>query len=139
MIASKRVQRTYDHRLRQFVCATGDTTHAIRIGVPRSTANGWLLPRKMPVVSLTQFGQHIESLEIELARLRIQVASLRHLVRLLLLILKISGFSFRNCRIPSSSDKSPSTIPKCHTMHFRDRRETKCISRREPMSLCNCE
>ncbi len=106
MIAPKRVQRVYDHRLRQFVCSTGDTAHALRIGVPRSTANGWLHPRERPVISLTQFGHHVEALETEVAKLQAQAAKLRHIVRLLFLILKFSGFSFENCRIPSSSDKS---------------------------------
>ena len=106
MIAPKRVQQAYDHRLRQFVCATGDTAHATRIGVPRSTANGWLQPRERPVISLSQFGQHVESLENELTKLRAQTAKLRHLLRLLFLVLRISGFSFQNCRVPSSNDKS---------------------------------
>lgn len=35
VIALKRLQRSYDPRLRQFVCTTGDTAHALRIGVPR--------------------------------------------------------------------------------------------------------
>lgn len=106
MFAPKRVQRSYDHRLRQFVCTTGDTAHALRIGVPRSTANGWLQPRVQSVISLSQFGQHVESLETEVARLQLQVSRLRHLLRLLFLIFRISGFSFQNCRIPCSSDKS---------------------------------
>ncbi len=106
MIARKRLQRSYDHRLRQFVCTTGDTAHALRIGVPRSTANGWLQPRAQPVISLSQFGQHVEALETEVARLRVQITMLRHLLRLLFLILKMSGFSLQNCRIPNSSDKS---------------------------------
>jgi len=106
MIAPKRVQQAYDHRLRQFVCTTGNTDHAMRIGVPRSTANGWLRQRARPVISLSQFGQHVESLETEVARLRVQVAKLRQLLRLLFFIVKLSGFSLQNCRIPSSSDKS---------------------------------
>ena len=71
MIAPKRVQRAYDHRLRQFVCTTGDTDHALRVGVPRSTANGWLRPRAQSVISLSQFDQHVESLETELVKLRV--------------------------------------------------------------------
>ena len=106
MIASKRVQRAYDHRLRQFVCTTGDTTHALRIGVPRSTANGWLQPRARPVISLWQYGQHVEELEMELAKLRAHIKKLRHILRLLFVILKLSGFSLQHCRVPRSNDKS---------------------------------
>ncbi len=114
MIAPKRVQRSYDHRLRQFICTTGDTAHALRIGVPRSTANGWLEPRVQPVISLSQFSLHVESQETEVARLQFQVAKLRHLLRLLFLILRLSGFSFPNCCIPNSSDKSKRIKPINH-------------------------
>ena len=38
MSAATRVQRRYDHRLRELVRSTGDIGHAIRRGVPRSTA-----------------------------------------------------------------------------------------------------
>jgi hypothetical protein len=106
MIAPKRVQRVYDHRLRQFICTTGDTAHALRIGVPRSTANGWLRSRQQPVISLSQFGQLVEALETEVARLRVQTVRLRHILRLLFLILKMSGFSLQNLRIPNASEKS---------------------------------
>jgi hypothetical protein len=64
MIAPKRVQQAYDHRLRQFVCTTGDTDHALRIGVPRSTANGWLQPRAQLLEKTTiigKFGSKISS------------------------------------------------------------------------------
>jgi hypothetical protein len=37
-----RFQRTYDHRLVRLVQDTGDITIATGVGVPRSTAAGWL-------------------------------------------------------------------------------------------------
>ncbi len=37
-----RSQRTYDHRLVRLVEDTGDITIATGVGVPRSTAAGWL-------------------------------------------------------------------------------------------------
>ena len=106
MIAPKRSQRAYDHRLRQFVCSTGDTAHALRIGVPRSTAAGWLHPRDQPVVSILPNCQHLEVMETEVVRLQSQVARLRQLLRLLFLILRMSGFSFENFRIPSADEKT---------------------------------
>ena len=106
MIAPKRVQRTYDHRLRELVSSTGDTSIALRIGVPRSTANGWLLPRERPVVSLLQNLQLVAELESEIARLRIQVSKLRHLLRLLFLLLKLSGFKLQYCRVPNGTEKA---------------------------------
>lgn len=106
MIAPKRSQRVYDHRLREVVCSTGDTGFALRIGVPRSTAFGWLRPREQPVVLLVPNDNRLsKSIETEVVRLRQQVAKLRHLLRLLFLILKLSGFSFQNFRVPSSEEK----------------------------------
>jgi len=37
-----RPQQRYDHRLRDLVHRTGDVTIATDLGVPRSTARGWL-------------------------------------------------------------------------------------------------
>jgi hypothetical protein len=45
-------QRRYDHRLRDLVQRTGDLTIAIDLGIPRSTARGWLGARPSAVVSL---------------------------------------------------------------------------------------
>jgi hypothetical protein len=42
MTASGRPQQRYDHRLRDLVHGTGDVTIATDLGVPRSTARGWL-------------------------------------------------------------------------------------------------
>ncbi len=47
MTTPPRTQRTYDHRLKELVCETGDIRLATKQGVPRSTARGWLWrPRK---------------------------------------------------------------------------------------------
>jgi hypothetical protein len=37
-----RSQQRYDHRLRNLAQLTGDVTVATALGVPRSTARGWL-------------------------------------------------------------------------------------------------
>ena len=42
MMTTSRPQRRYDHRLRDLVQRTGDLTLATDLGVPRSTARGWL-------------------------------------------------------------------------------------------------
>jgi hypothetical protein len=45
-------QQRYDHRLRELVQRTGDLTIATDLGVPRSTARGWLGAAPTVVVSL---------------------------------------------------------------------------------------
>jgi hypothetical protein len=47
-----RPQQRYDHRLRQLVQRTGNLTIATDLGVPRSTARGWLRTAPTVVVSL---------------------------------------------------------------------------------------
>jgi len=42
MPSTARPQQRYDHRLRNLVQRTGDVTVATDLGVPRSTARGWL-------------------------------------------------------------------------------------------------
>src|SRR5262249_46209951 len=49
---TSRLQRRYDQRLRDLVQRTGDLTIATDLGVPRSTARGWLAPPPKAVVSL---------------------------------------------------------------------------------------
>jgi hypothetical protein len=42
MTTTGRFQQRYDHRLRELVQGTGDVTIATDLGVPHSTARGWL-------------------------------------------------------------------------------------------------
>lgn len=49
-MAVKRTQRVYDHRLLCLVQDTGNVAIATRVGVPRSTAAGWLR-RQLPEVT----------------------------------------------------------------------------------------
>jgi hypothetical protein len=46
------LQQQYDHRLRGLVQSSGDVTIATDLGVPRSTARGWLGKAPKVVVSL---------------------------------------------------------------------------------------
>jgi hypothetical protein len=52
MPTTVRRQQRYDHRLRHLVQRTGDVTAATDLGVPRSTARGWLVATPTVVVSL---------------------------------------------------------------------------------------
>jgi hypothetical protein len=52
MPTTARPQQRYDHRLRNLVQRTGDVTVATDLGVPRSTARGWLGAAPTVVVCL---------------------------------------------------------------------------------------
>ena len=52
MTSTIRTQRKCDHRLLSLVWTTGDIDLAVRQGVPRSTARGWLTRAPGNVVTL---------------------------------------------------------------------------------------
>jgi hypothetical protein len=65
-----RPQQRYDHRLRDFVQRTGDVTIATDLGVPRSTARGWLGKAPKVVVGLDVTDLRASELQQEVLELR---------------------------------------------------------------------
>ncbi len=57
--------RTYDHRLRDLVRRTRDVSLATRLGVPRSTASGWLNGPARSTVSMDALSMGEEELQAE--------------------------------------------------------------------------
>jgi putative transposase len=100
MMTSRRPQQRYDHRLRDLVHNTGDVTIATDLGVPRSTARGWL--RKGPSVAVTVEVTNLKTSELqsEVLELRRRVKKLRALLRLALALLRSSGFTLTHERLP---------------------------------------
>src|SRR5262245_15586044 len=106
MTTSRRPQQRYDHRLRALVHNTGDVTIATDLGVPRSTARGWL--RKAPTVAVTMDVTKVKTLELqqEGLDLRRRVRKLKALLRLALALLRSSGFTLTHARLPDGRDKT---------------------------------
>src|SRR5262249_30864820 len=63
MTTSRRPRQRYDHRLCDLVHNTGDVTIATNLGVPRSTARGWL--RKAPRVTVSMEVTNLEAMELQ--------------------------------------------------------------------------
>jgi hypothetical protein len=84
-------QRVYDHRLRQLVRDTGDIRVATEIGVPRSTAAGWLRAEPQNVVTLDLLGMRETELQLEVVKLRRRILVLATVVHLLLALVRLSG------------------------------------------------
>jgi predicted DNA-binding transcriptional regulator AlpA len=105
VIASKRQQNSYDHRLRELVFQFGKTETAKRIGVPRSTIHGWTKARPRSVVTMTAKDDYVECLEKRVYLLERRTARLRALLRLCVVLLQLSGFSLAYQRLPQGSDK----------------------------------
>src|ERR1700721_2872131 len=94
-----RTQQRYDHRLRHLVQRTGDVTVATDLGVPRSTARGWLGAVPTVVVSLDVADLTETELRQEILKLRRRVQKLAALLRLVLALLQASGFTLSRERL----------------------------------------
>jgi len=105
MAATTRGQQRYDHRLRELVHETGDVDHAIRNGVPRSTARGWLKSVPSDVVTADVFEASAYDLEREVIVLRQRVEQLSALLRLLVVLVKACRASLRERRVPDGGRK----------------------------------
>jgi hypothetical protein len=100
-----RTVRRYDHRLRDLVRSTRDTEYATQHGVPRSTARGWLTSARAAVVSAEVVDMDTSALQKEVLRLQKRVAILRAFLRLLVVLLRVSGFSLNKTRLPEGDRK----------------------------------
>ena len=105
MTSTTRTLRRYDHRLRDLVRSTGDIGHAERRGVPRSTARGWLTSTRADVVTVDVFDMDIVNLQQEVLALRNRVERLVALLRLLVVLRRVSGFSLACARFPDTAVK----------------------------------
>ena len=105
MRTAARLQQRYDHRLRDLVHRTGDVTIATDLGVPRSTARGWL--RMAPEVVVSLDVTHLSEPEVqhEILQLRRRVEKLAALLRLVLAVLRASGFTLSHERLPDGRAK----------------------------------
>jgi putative transposase len=100
-----RTQKQYDHRLRLLIQNTRDLDLAVRHGVPRSTARGWLKQPRTDVVSIDVLNMDAEALQREVLFLRRRVARLLALLHLVIVAFKVAGFSFDRVRIPEGARK----------------------------------
>ncbi len=106
MTPETRTRRKYDHRLRGLVHSTGDIGLAIQNGVPRSTAKDWLRRSTPTVVTIDIAGMTEEALRQEVVALRQRNDRLVAMLRLLVVLLRISGFTLARCRVADGSKKA---------------------------------
>ena len=105
MTTTARPQQRYDHRLRHLVQRTGDVTVATDLGVPHSTARGWLGVAPTVVVCLDVADLTEPELRQEVLKLRRRVQKLTTLLRLALALLRTSGFRLTGARLPDGRAK----------------------------------
>jgi hypothetical protein len=111
-MTTARPQQRYDHRLRELVKRTGDVTIATDLGVPRSTARGWLGTPPTVVVSLDVAALTELELRQEVLKLRRRVQKLAALLRLALTLLHVSDCTLAGERLPDGAREAAD--PACH-------------------------
>ena len=105
MTSTTRTQNKYDHLLREHVRSTGDVNHAIRLGVPRSTARGWVKLAPAEVITLDVVDMDNLRLQQEVLKLRARLGWVIAILRLFVVVLKASDISLSNIRFPEGTTK----------------------------------
>jgi putative transposase len=105
MTTTGRPPQRYDHRLRDLVRRTRDVTIAMDLGVPPSTARGWLSQAPKVVVSLDVKDLRTSELQQEVLELRRRVKKLTALLRLALALPRSSRFTLTHQRLPDGPAK----------------------------------
>ena len=101
-----RTQRAYDHRLKDLVRETGDIRLATNQDVPVSTARGWLRRPRKDVLTLDVLDMQEKMLRREVLVLRRRNRKLAAILRLLMVLVRVSGFSLCSGRVPDGNRKS---------------------------------
>ena len=105
MTTTGRPQQRYDHRLRDLVRGTGDVTIAKDLGVPRSTARGWLGQAPKVVVGPGRNGPEGIGTSARSPAAPATLKKLTALLRLALALLRTSGFRLTEARLPEGRAK----------------------------------
>jgi hypothetical protein len=105
MMSTARPKRRYDHRLRDLVHHTGDATIARDLGVPRSTARGWLGATPGPSSVWTWRISVRRTFEGRSSSSADGVRKLAALLRLVLVVWRRSGFDLSHERLADGRNK----------------------------------
>src|SRR5450631_3872486 len=96
----------YDYRIREQVVRTGTRCLPKHIRIPRSTVSTWRRRGQRPVVTIEPLDQDRQQLVDSIAKLNRRVRILAAVVRILLAMLRASGFTLAGERLPEGSAKS---------------------------------
>jgi hypothetical protein len=96
----------YDHRLRAQVVMSGTRCPPKHIRIPRSTVSTWRRRGQRPVVTIEPLDQDRQQLVDTIAKLDRRVRILAAVVRVLLAMLRSSGFTLAGERLPEGAAKA---------------------------------
>src|SRR5664279_3080888 len=98
-------RKAYDHRLRDITCEEGDPTLFRELGVPRSTAASWIRRGQRPVVSTQVLALDQLELQAEVLALGRRIKFLLAIIRLVFLLVRLSGFRLDTKHLPDGASK----------------------------------
>jgi len=98
--------KIHDHRLRNLVYSTQDVSLALDLGVPRSTAYGWIRNEPPEVVTLDDLDFNEQQLRYELLKIQKRCKRLTAIVRLLVVMIRTIGIKIDYSRIPETHRKT---------------------------------
>ena len=105
--AASQTRRVYDHRIREQVLRTGIRCLPRHLAIPRSTVGTWRRRGLRPVVTIEPFDQDRQQLLDTIAKLDRRARVLAAVVRILLALLRASGFSLAGGqRLPEGNAKA---------------------------------
>jgi hypothetical protein len=96
----------YDHRLRDQVVRSGTRCLPKHVAIPRSTVSTWRRRGARPVVTIEPIEQDRQQLLDTIAKLEQQKCILAAVVRVLLALLRASGFTLAGEWLPEGSAKA---------------------------------
>lgn len=103
--AAPRTRRVYDHRLREQVVRAGVRSLTRQVAIPRSTVSTWQRRGLRPVVTIEPLHQDRQQLLDAAAEFDRRARVLAAVVRILLALLRASGFSLAGQRLPEGVAK----------------------------------
>jgi putative transposase len=103
---TSRTRCAYDHRLRNQVLRSGTRCLPKHVAIPRSTVSTWRRRGSRPVVTIEPMEQDGQELVDCIAKLERQNRILAAVVRILLAMLRASGFTLAGERLPEGSAKA---------------------------------
>lgn len=108
-MSANRTQQRYDHRLLLLVRDTGDASLATRLGVPRSTASGWLRRSLPEVTTASILDELVAALHLRIAKLEGRVERLAGALRILFALMRTLSPDLSYVRIEVGGQTAPSS------------------------------
>ena len=99
------LRQSYDHRIKEIVCETGNPRLFSHLRIPRSTAQSWISRGCRSVISLEDHRNFAELLD-ENEKLKRRARRQTAIIRLLVTLLRVSGFKLDEQRLPAGSAKT---------------------------------